>query len=98
MRSFQFPLVLFVSLGLVACSDEPSSFAGSGTASNVSQEAPVVANGPASTKSPMWQNVVNSAKRTVDEYATERNPNAVFIGGNLKVDFVRQSGGEHEDR
>lgn len=79
MKSTHFPLLLIVSFGLVACSDEPSSPASSVTASNASQEAVAFASGPESTKSSMWQYVVNNAKRTVDEYATKRNPNAFLL-------------------
>lgn len=57
-----------------------------------------VSSSPESTKSDMWKYVVNNALRTADEYATERNPNAVFVGLNVEVDFIKQYGGEFEGR
>lgn len=97
MRSTQFFLIVLISLGLVACSDEPDDSADSAVVSNV-QEAPAFANGPESTQNSMWQYVVNNAIRTVDEYAMERNPNAIFIGNNQQVDFIQQRGGEYKGR
>lgn len=96
MRKVQLSLALFISLGLIACSDEPSNSAN--TENLQRQEASAFSGGPESTKSATWQYVVNNAKRTIDEYATERNPSAVFIGRNLQVDFIRQYGGEYEGR
>lgn len=96
MKKTQLSLALLISLGLIACSDEPSNSAN--TENLQSQEASAFSDGPESTTSANWQYVVNNAKRTIDEYATERNPSAVFIGRNLQVDFIRQYGGEHEGR
>lgn len=58
--------------------------------------APVI--GPESAKGEDWQYIVNNALRTADEYATEKNPNAVFIGLNIQADFIEQVAGEHKGR
>lgn len=55
-------------------------------------------NGPESTKSPMWEFVVNNAKRTADEYAVKNNPKANFIGLKMDIQFLKQHGGEYEGR
>jgi hypothetical protein len=96
MKKTQLSLVLLISLGVIACSDETSDVISN--ESTVSAEASTFSDGPESTKSSNWQYVINNAKRTINEYATERNPNAVFIGKNLQVDFIRQYGGKHEGR
>jgi uncharacterized protein YjbI with pentapeptide repeats len=62
------------------------------------QKVRVIGDIPESTKGANWPYVVNNAIRTSDEYATERNPVATFIGRNLQVEFIRQLGGEYEGR
>jgi len=56
------------------------------------------ADGPESTKSPMWEFVVNNAKRTADEYAIKNNSKANFIGLDMDIQFLKQYGGEYEGR
>lgn len=53
---------------------------------------------PISTKGENWEFVVNNALRTLDERAVEKNPNAVFIGPNVKTEFLKQYGGEYKGR
>jgi hypothetical protein len=36
--------------------------------------------------------------RTADEYAVNHNSNAVFIGPNVKIDFIKQYDGEFKGR
>lgn len=54
--------------------------------------------GPESTKSAMWEFIVNNALRTADEYAVNHNSNAVFIGPNVKIYFIKQYDGEFKGR
>ena len=58
----------------------------------------VAADEPVSTESEMWQYIINNAFRTLDNYAIENNPNAVFIGANVKTDFIKQYSGAYEGR
>ncbi|WP_019602887.1 hypothetical protein [Teredinibacter turnerae] len=53
---------------------------------------------PISIKSKNWEFIVNNALRTLDERAVEKNPNAVFIGSNVKTEFLKQYGGEYKGR
>ena len=98
MKFKNFSLIIAVGLGIIACSDNSGIPANTAVGNNTSQEETTFANGPESTKSSMWKYIINNAQRTVDKYAAKRNPNAVFVGNNQQVDFIRQYGGEYEGR
>jgi hypothetical protein len=85
-------------LPLTAYSDGKSGSQNSSNQTQIVTEEARIAEGPESTKSPMWQYVVNNAQRTLDEYAISRNPDAVFFGRDANVEFIKQYGGEFEGR
>lgn len=86
------------ALPLAAYSDGKSGSQNSGDQTQIVTDETRVAEGPESTKSSMWQYVVNNAQRALDEYAISRNPDAVFFGRGAKVEFIKQYGGEFEGR
>ena len=51
------------------------------------------AKGQGANEYPFWEFIANNARRTADDYATKRNPDAVFV--TAKVEAVFQLAGEH---
>ena len=51
------------------------------------------AKGQGADEHPFWEFIANNARRTADDYATKRNPNAVFA--TAKVEAVFQLAGKH---
>ena len=97
MKSIQITLFLAISsLVFFVSSGEFISSVSAEKMSNISKDAPGFTKGPESAQDSMWQYIVNNAIRAADEYATERNPNSVFIGQNLQIDFAQQHAGEYE--
>lgn len=57
----------------------------------------MAADEPECTKGESWKYVVSNATRTADKYATEHNPQAVFMGAE-DIEFLKQAGGDHKGR
>lgn len=52
---------------------------------------------PAMTSESCWEYMVNNAIRTIDEYAMDNNPNAVFIP-KPKWQLTKQVGGQYKGK
>jgi len=53
---------------------------------------------PACTKSENWKFMINNAYRTASDYATKKNPNAVFISLRGDHQLIYQFGGKYEGK
>lgn len=78
--------------------EEQQSVNAKSAKSSVSGEAEHRAVGPEAAKSKNWEFVVNNAIHAIDKYAVGRNPNAVFFGPGMKVEFLQQRAGKHKGR
>lgn len=51
---------------------------------------------PMCTRDETWKYVINNAYRVADKYASDRNPQSIFISSKQDYSFVKQYGGDFE--